>query len=105
MALILDIEGGSQINIWTSKQLTLGIPVDKIFLRLPASIEATRIGFISVDNLTSNVLPDIKVLIKMLVLCFGLGIVMFLVVIVLPLKAMYEIQLLAHVNFKCIYVL
>jgi chitinase len=70
MALILDIEGGSQINIWTSKQLTLGIPVDKVFLRLLASIEATAIGFLFVDNLTTIVLPDIKVLIKMVVLCF-----------------------------------
>jgi chitinase len=70
MALILDTEGESQINIWTSKQLTLGIPIDKIFLRLPASIEATAIGFLFVDNLTTIVLPDIKVLIKMVVLCF-----------------------------------
>ncbi|KEH19750.1 putative chitinase [Medicago truncatula] len=42
------------------KQWTLDIPAKKIFLGLPASLEAAGSGYIPVGNLTSIVLPAIK---------------------------------------------
>ncbi|XWS32108.1 hypothetical protein CRYUN_Cryun23aG0132600 [Craigia yunnanensis] len=49
---------GNLEDAW--KQWTSDIPATKIFLGLPASPEAAGSGFISVNDLTSKVLPAIK---------------------------------------------